>query len=299
MHVEEQASSILVVDDNQLNLDLILSIFKAYPYKILYAPNGQVGVKIATIEEPDLILMDWAMPVLNGIDAVLKLKASDKTKDIPVIMTTGVMTEVGDLKEALHAGTIDYLRKPYEPLELIARVQTALRLGKAYEEIKQQKLEIENLLAKEKEYLQSELDYKERELTLRAVHDQDIKKVLKESLELTKSIKSVIPGDHLSTYNKLEKLLKQKSKGIDDNTFLLHFEKVHPSFYNALTEQFNGLTINDKKLSAYIKLGMSNKEIANLQHIELSTVKSQINRLKKKLKLGPEESLRNFFSQKG
>ena len=80
--------------------------------------------------------MDWEMPVMNGIQTLQHLKKDSLTMDIPVIMTTGSMTSVTDLQLALEAGAVDYLRKPVEVVELIARVNAALRLTKAYQTIK-------------------------------------------------------------------------------------------------------------------------------------------------------------------
>ena len=78
------------------------------------------------------------------------------------------------------------------------------------------------------------------------------------------------------------------------DSFLHKFENVHPQFFDSLKEDNPNLTINDLKLSAYLKIGMSNKEIANVTHLTLGSVKSSINRLKKKLKMGADDSIRDF-----
>ena len=67
--------------------------------------------------------MDWQMPVMDGIEATKQLKLNDTTKDIPVIISTGIMIDSSDLSAALIVGAVDYLRKPFDEIELIARVE--------------------------------------------------------------------------------------------------------------------------------------------------------------------------------
>jgi len=125
---------ILVVDDEQANLKTIFSILKSLdePFRILTATNGRDACRIAEIEQPDLIIMDWEMPEMNGIEATLELRRNPLTQDIPVIIATGKMTEPAHLKTALKAGAHDYVRKPIEPIELLARIDSALRLARSY-----------------------------------------------------------------------------------------------------------------------------------------------------------------------
>jgi len=87
---------------------------------------------------PDLIITDWEMPIMNGIEFIKLLKSNEKTHDIPVIMCTGVMTTPENLKTALDAGAVDYIRKPVEKLELMARVNSMLKLSDSIKTIKAQ-----------------------------------------------------------------------------------------------------------------------------------------------------------------
>lgn len=130
--------SILVIDDQYNNLKTITAYFDASsePYAILGATSGMVGYKLALEKRPDLIIMDWEMPQMNGIEVVKKLKAEPATEDIPIIMATGVMTHPDDLKTALEAGAIDYVRKPIDKVELLARTRSAIALSESYQQIK-------------------------------------------------------------------------------------------------------------------------------------------------------------------
>ena len=289
---------LLVVDDDSSNLDVIIKCFQDRPFRILYAPNGQKGYEVAIKEPPNIIIMDWTMPVMNGIDTTLKLKATEITKSIPILMATGVMTSSEDLQRALEAGAIDYIRKPFDPLELRARVNTALTLSLSFQEINRQKNEIRELLEKEKVLLQEQLDFKERELSIQALHAQEKIQLLakiKDSLESLK--KEADLADSNKTYHKLMKNIRS---GLDNNkhaeNFLYHFQHVHPQFLEKIKELGSELTTNEIKLCSYIKMGMNNKEIAQVSGVELGTIKSNINRLKKKLQLSPEDPLRTFIT---
>ena len=131
-------ATILVVDDDPLNMEMISIILKQKSYNFLYASNGDEGVSIARKQLPDAIIMDWEMPGLNGLDAVKLLKKESLTKDIPVIIATGKMTSPDDLARALDAGAIDYVRKPIVATELNARLNSALELSRSYNLIKAQ-----------------------------------------------------------------------------------------------------------------------------------------------------------------
>lgn len=136
--------TILVADDEQVYLDVMSRTLKGR-YELLYAPDGEKAVDIAIKAQPDLIIMDWDMPHLSGIEAIERLQKERRSKDIPIIMCTGAMTSVSHLEQALKAGAIDFLSKPVDPVELIARISTMLKLSQSYLEIKDQKEKLEEL----------------------------------------------------------------------------------------------------------------------------------------------------------
>ena len=92
--------------------------------------------------EPDLILMDILMPDIDGIEACRRLKGNDRLRDTPIIMVTG-MTETSDLDSAFSAGAMDYITKPVEKVELLARVNSALTLKREMDRRKARELELE------------------------------------------------------------------------------------------------------------------------------------------------------------
>lgn len=294
--MEKEEVKILVIDDEIENLKVAIEYFRDLPYRIMYAPNGQAGYEVALKEYPDIILMDWAMPDLNGIQTTLKIKATRQLAEIPIVMTTGIMTASEDLKDALEAGAIDYIRKPFDRLELTARVRSTLRLRQSQVELIAKNQEIERLLRREKELLQSELDQKDRELTIQAMNVHERDHFLEALLEQMKSVETHYGGEVAEAFIEIRKVISSQLKVKNSwEHFVMHFENVHPLFFKHLKGQFPRLTSNDLKLSAYVKIGLGNKEISSLMGVEPSSVKSSLRRLKKKMGMEPEGSIRDYF----
>jgi CheY-like chemotaxis protein len=148
----ETNPKILIVDDNQDTLQLMLNcLFKAGYLNVLCAKNGISALDIIDKELPDLIILDWNMPVMNGIEVLKRLQSDRKTKHISVIIATGALLSSRDLEEALSSGANDYIRIPYEDIELLARVQSALNFSFMLKTITEQKkcIEEKNLLLEE------------------------------------------------------------------------------------------------------------------------------------------------------
>ena len=121
-------STILVVDDNQQNLELIMAYLEDFNCTTIPAEDGQKALDILAKQQlPDLILLDVMMPKISGFEVCRKIKENPKTKDIPVIMVTA-LTEFGDIQRAVDSGTDDFLSKPVNKLELITRVKSMLKL---------------------------------------------------------------------------------------------------------------------------------------------------------------------------
>lgn len=117
---------ILVVEDSEINIDIIVEALKDL-YEISIATNGQEALEAVEQETPDLILLDVLMPGMNGYEVCQRLKAKSATADIPVIFLTA-MKDITDKTKAFEMGAIDYLTKPFETLELKARVKNHLEL---------------------------------------------------------------------------------------------------------------------------------------------------------------------------
>jgi DNA-binding response OmpR family regulator len=116
---------ILVVDDEPHIREVLEYSLKLEGFQVYTAPDGRTGLELARKEEPDLVLLDWMMPEMNGLQVLSELKRDDKTKDIPVFMLTAksMLLEVG---RALYEGADDYITKPFLPVELSAMIRSKL-----------------------------------------------------------------------------------------------------------------------------------------------------------------------------
>jgi two-component system, cell cycle response regulator DivK len=111
--VPVKSGRILIVEDNHDNITLLTDILETLEHTVIQARDGQRGVELATLEQPDLILMDLSLPVVDGWDAVRQIKANPALSHIPIIaLTAHAMT--GDRERALAAGCDDYLSKPID-----------------------------------------------------------------------------------------------------------------------------------------------------------------------------------------
>jgi len=124
---------VLIVDDNLINIKLLAKSLMKENYMVLEAKNGNDGYNLAVSEKPDLILLDIMMPVKDGYEVCEMLKANEEIKDIPVIFITA-MTETTDKVRGLSLGAVDYITKPFNSSEVLARVRTQLNLRRMYEE---------------------------------------------------------------------------------------------------------------------------------------------------------------------
>jgi two-component system cell cycle response regulator len=120
-------ATILLVDDNQQNLELMQAYLEVLPCPIVTATDGVEAAELIDARPPDLVLLDVMMPRMSGFELCQKLKSTPHTRDIVVIMVTA-LHEVGDFERAVECGTDDFLTKPVNKLELITRVKSLLRV---------------------------------------------------------------------------------------------------------------------------------------------------------------------------
>jgi CheY-like chemotaxis protein len=121
-------ASILLVEDNEMNRDMLSRRLSRKGFEIMIAVDGQEGVDIGRREVPDLILMDISLPVKDGFSATRELKADEATKHIPIIALTA-HAMAGDREKVLAAGCDDYDTKPIELPRLLEKIQQLLGAG--------------------------------------------------------------------------------------------------------------------------------------------------------------------------
>jgi len=120
-------STVLVVDDNAQNLELLTAFLECLPVKIITARDGVEALQQVERHHPDLILLDIMMPRMSGYQVCRKLKNDPRTRDIQILMVTA-LNELGDIEQAAECGTDDFVSKPVNKVELITRVKSLLRV---------------------------------------------------------------------------------------------------------------------------------------------------------------------------
>ena len=136
-------TTILLVDDNALNLKLLQHSLRDQGFHFQTAQNGKLALESIEKQKPELILLDIMMPVMDGYQTLNVIRKNPETKDIPVIFITGLTDSESKVK-GLTLGANDFVTKPFNTPELIARVSTQLRLKRLVEEVKEQTEEILN-----------------------------------------------------------------------------------------------------------------------------------------------------------
>jgi DNA-binding response OmpR family regulator len=119
------AATVLVVEDDPVILRLLEVNFELEGFAVLLAHDGAEGIEVARAERPDVIISDIMMPRVSGIELVEALRADAVTASIPVILLSA-KAQTGDLKAGMDAGADDYVTKPFEPLDLVDRVNALL-----------------------------------------------------------------------------------------------------------------------------------------------------------------------------
>lgn len=119
-------ASILLVEDNEMNRDMLSRRLERKGYEVIIAVDGAEGVAKAESELPDIILMDMSLPILDGWEATRRLKSNDRTKRIPIIAQTA-HAMAGDREKCLEAGCDDYATKPVELRVLLEKIENLLQ----------------------------------------------------------------------------------------------------------------------------------------------------------------------------
>jgi len=132
---------ILIVDDTPANLKLLAGILKTEGYQVRPAADGELAIRSAQADPPDLILLDIRMPDMDGYEVCRRLKSSAETQDIPVLFISG-LGEPMDKVKAFALGGVDYILKPFENNEILARVRTHLSIRLMQKQLEEQNLQL-------------------------------------------------------------------------------------------------------------------------------------------------------------
>lgn len=141
MNANSSKGSVLIIDDFLPNLRLLTGMLTEIGYKVRGAPDGKLGVKAAQLAPPDIILLDIMMPDEDGYQVCAKLKSLKETRDIPVIFISALDAKLNKVK-AFSVGGVDYVTKPFQAEEVLARVETHLTMYKMQKQLQQMNKEL-------------------------------------------------------------------------------------------------------------------------------------------------------------
>jgi diguanylate cyclase (GGDEF)-like protein len=204
MHSHNELT-ILIVDDNFINLKVLFSFLRESGFKVLVAKDGESAIEKLKEVSPDIILLDVMMPGIDGFETCYRLKASAATKDIPVIFMSALTDRV-DKVRGLSMGAVDYITKPFQQEEVLARVQLHLRLRNLTKI-----LEDQNVLLKQEIEAR-----KEAEAALQKLTAELEERVASQTAELTQAL-------HNLQLTQTQLLQREEQLG-------------HDAFHDALTE---------------------------------------------------------------
>lgn len=155
--MDNSGIKVLVVDDQPSNLRFLSKLLTAQGYQVYRAICGQLALNVAIAHRPDLILLDIRMPEMNGYEVCRRLKATAETEQIPVIFLS-VLDDINDKLQAFRVGGADYIAKPFQVEEVLARIDKQVRLQKLQQQLKEQNAQLQQSQSLLASVLNSSLD---------------------------------------------------------------------------------------------------------------------------------------------
>jgi two-component system, cell cycle sensor histidine kinase and response regulator CckA len=182
--------TVLIIDDSPLNLSVIMEQLRREGLEVLVATSGEVGIERAAYVRPDIILLDVLLPGIDGFETCRRLKANQATQRTPVIFMT-VLNDTSDMLHGFAAGAVDYVSKPLQADEVLARITTHLRLSDLSRSLEQQNerfAELSGTLSEQKEQLRMALaEARSAQEELQAARDELEQRVQERTQELSEA----------------------------------------------------------------------------------------------------------------
>ncbi len=154
--MNNETYTILIVDDNSANLSFLFDLLDNANFKVLIAQDGKSAIKTLETTLADIIILDIMMPIMDGFETCRQLKSNEKTKKIPIIFITALNDTTNKIK-GFTAGAVDYITKPIDPDELLARINTHLTIRKLQKNLEIKNEELKKSLEREKALMRMQI----------------------------------------------------------------------------------------------------------------------------------------------
>ena len=158
---EQEKETILIVDDNPFNVELLATYLQNVGYHVVIAEDGAQAFDRAKVTNPDLILLDVMMPGIDGYETCRRLKQNETSRDIPVIFMT-VLDETEDKVKGFEAGAVDYITKPFEYAEILARINIHLSIRRLHRTLQEQNTQLQQENIRRRRVLDALQDSRQR-----------------------------------------------------------------------------------------------------------------------------------------
>ncbi|MGD1809511.1 hybrid sensor histidine kinase/response regulator [Dapis sp. BLCC M126] len=241
-------STILIVDDNPINMKLAVSVLESYNFNILVSLNGENCLKQARENSPDIILLDVLMPGIDGFETCKRLKADPETRDIPVIFMTA-LSDTEDKITGFELGAVDYVTKPIKIDEVLARVKVHIQLRKLTKKLKDK-----NVLLQE-EIQQKIITEAKLQETLKELQVAQKEIIAKEKLAYLGTLTSGIAHELCNPLNFVQNFAQLSSELLDEfmEDLTLENKKIEAEKFENFTEIINDLKHNTEGIYQHSK----------------------------------------------
>lgn len=271
----QQIPRVLVIDDEESNLRSVTQLLRTNNFATTIHLDPRMALKLALQKQPDVIITDWDMPHLDGIEVIKQLKSNEYTKNIPVIMATGVNTDSQHLELALEAGAIDYIRKPFDKIELLARTRSALALSQSHQRAITAKTN--ELMAKKKALVSSQMQ-------------------LGVANDLLLKVKNLLTANEAKKALKLIDINMRSNQKVLEG-FLEQFEQLEHGFFERVETHLQAgvqLSFMEKRWLALERMEMTAKEQAIVMSVSQEYVHVVRSKIKAKMLIDKQEKLGSF-----
>ncbi|MFH5884363.1 response regulator [Halalkalibaculum sp. DA3122] len=232
MAENSENTTILIVDDSEQNVWLLSHVLKREGYNILDASNGKEALQIVELTPPDIMLLDIVMPGMDGYEVCKKMKAQESTEDVPIIFLSA-LSETDSKVKGFKVGGVDYITKPFQREEVLARIELHVRLKQLQDELEEK---IDELRVREQRL--NALNNRKDELMRILSHDirNPVTGIIGVAQILSQSASALSTEDQLKMYNSIEESGRKIQQLVVD---MLNKDKAKKSISELATEEVN------------------------------------------------------------